>query len=79
MPHGIEVARTGSEGKACTQVTCLSPVALTTRTPNIRVLKQQGGLGAAHDVVIGKTGDVYNSRTGERLGSLTDPNLERAR
>jgi len=41
----------------------------------LHVLKQQGGLGAADDVVIGRTGDVYNAQTGERLGTLTDPNL----
>ncbi|MGH8991090.1 MAG: hypothetical protein ACRDZ7_06130, partial [Acidimicrobiia bacterium] len=45
----------------------------------LHVLKQQGGLGAADDVVIGKTGDVYNAQTGERLGTLTDPNLGRTR
>lgn len=38
-------------------------------------LKKDGGLGAADDVAIGRTGDVYNAQTGERLGSLTDKNL----
>ena len=27
------------------------------------------------DVAIGRTGDVYDARTGEYLGSLTDPGL----
>jgi hypothetical protein len=35
-------------------------------------IKQAAGLGAADDVVIGRTGDVYNAVTGEYLGSLTD-------
>ncbi len=38
-------------------------------------LKESGGLGAADDVAIGRTGDVYDARTGEYLGSLTDPGL----
>jgi hypothetical protein len=38
-------------------------------------LKGQAGLGPADDVVIGRTGDVYNAVTGERLGSLTDKSL----
>lgn len=38
-------------------------------------IKQQAGLGAADDVVIGRTGDVYNGKTGEFLGQLTDPSL----
>jgi hypothetical protein len=42
-------------------------------------LKENGGLGAADDVVIGKTGDVYNASTGERLGTLTDKALGRER
>ncbi len=42
-------------------------------------LKEGGGLGAADDVVIGKTGDVYNASTGERLGTLTDKALGRER
>lgn len=32
-------------------------------------------LRAADDVVIGKTGDVYNIKIGERLGSLTGETL----
>lgn len=38
-------------------------------------LKDAGGLGPADDVIIGRTGDVYNPITGERLGSLTDKSL----
>jgi phosphopentomutase len=38
-------------------------------------LKQAGGMGGADDVAIGRTGDVYNARTGEHLGSLTDKSL----
>ena len=41
----------------------------------LHVLKKQGGLRASDDVAIGRTGDVFNERTGERLGSLTDPHL----
>jgi hypothetical protein len=41
-------------------------------------LKEQGGLGPADDVTIGRTGDVYNAVTGERLGTLTDKSLRRA-
>jgi hypothetical protein len=35
-------------------------------------IKQRAGLTAADEVVIGRTGDVYNAVTGEHLGSLTD-------
>jgi hypothetical protein len=38
-------------------------------------LKKQGGLAPPDDVIIGRTGDVYNAITGERLGSLTDASL----
>jgi hypothetical protein len=34
-------------------------------------IKQGAGLGATDNVTIGRTGDVYNARTGERIGSLT--------
>ena len=37
-------------------------------------LKAAGGLGPADNLVFGRTGDVYDERTGEFLGSLTDPN-----
>jgi hypothetical protein len=36
-------------------------------------IKKAGSLGAADDVVIGRTGDVYDPRTGEWLGTLTQP------
>jgi hypothetical protein len=36
-------------------------------------IKKAGGVGASDDVVIGRTGDVYDARTEEWLGSLTDP------
>jgi len=38
-------------------------------------IKQQAGWGAADDVVIGRTGDVYNGKAGEFWGQLTDPSL----
>lgn len=38
-------------------------------------LKEEAGLGPADDVVIGRTGDVYNAITGARLGTLTDHTL----
>ncbi len=38
-------------------------------------MKEQANLGAADDVVMGRTGDVYNAKTGERIGSLTDKSL----
>jgi hypothetical protein len=41
----------------------------------LHTLKQSGGLGAADDVIIGRTGDVYDARTGDWLGTLTDPAL----
>jgi hypothetical protein len=47
----------------------ISPTVASERLHNI---KAAYGLGAADNVVIGRTGDVYNSQTGERLGSLTD-------
>ncbi len=46
-----------------------------TASHRLHKLKQQSGLGADDDVVIGRTGDVYNAVTGERLGSLTDSTL----
>ncbi|WP_029215371.1 RHS repeat-associated core domain-containing protein [Kallotenue papyrolyticum] len=42
-------------------------------------LKEQAGLAPDDDVVIGRTGDVYDERTGERIGSLTDPSLGKER
>ncbi len=36
-------------------------------------IKRRAGLGPTDDVAIGKTGDVYDERTGERIGSLTQP------
>jgi RHS repeat-associated protein len=36
-------------------------------------IKDKAGLGATDDVAIGKTGDVYDERTGEWIGSLTQP------
>lgn len=38
-------------------------------------IKEASGLGARDDVVIGRTGDVYDARTEEWLGSLTDKSL----
>jgi RHS repeat-associated protein len=34
-------------------------------------IKQAAGLGATDNVTVGRTGDVYNATTGERIGSLT--------
>jgi RHS repeat-associated protein len=36
-------------------------------------IKAAAGLGAADDVAIGRTGDVYNAANGEWIGSLTAP------
>ncbi len=47
----------------------------TVASNRLHKIKQQAGLGAADDVAIGRTGDVYNAATGERLGSLTDKTL----
>jgi hypothetical protein len=41
----------------------------------LHTLKHSGGLGAADDVIIGRTGDVYNAQTGDWLGTLTDAAL----
>lgn len=49
----------------------------TVASNRLHKIKQRAGLGAADEVVIGRTGDVYNARTGERLGSLTDNTLGR--
>lgn len=38
-------------------------------------IKEGARLGAADDVIIGRTGDVYDARTGEHLGFLTDRGL----
>jgi hypothetical protein len=46
-----------------------------TASNRLHKIKEQGGLGAADDVVIGRTGDVYDARTGEHIGSLTDSTL----
>lgn len=47
----------------------------TVASNRLHKLKEQGNLGPADAVVIGRTGDVYNAATGERLGTLTDPTL----
>lgn len=49
----------------------------TVASHRLHVLKTLGGMGPADDVVIGKTGDVYNAATGEHLGTLTDKSLGR--
>jgi hypothetical protein len=38
-------------------------------------IKARAQLSATDDVIIGRTGDVYNATTGEHLGSLTDKSL----
>jgi RHS repeat-associated protein len=43
-----------------------------TASERLHRIKAASGLGAADDVAIGRTGDVYNAATGERIGSLTD-------
>jgi hypothetical protein len=47
----------------------LDPNVVSKRLHN---LKEIGELGPADDLVIGRTGDVYNAATGEHLGRLTD-------
>jgi RHS repeat-associated protein len=44
----------------------------------LHVIKTKNGLGAADNVIFGKTGDVYHPVTGELLGSLTDKALGKA-
>ena len=34
-------------------------------------IKRSAGLGGADDVIFGRTGDVYNAKTGEHIGNLT--------
>jgi hypothetical protein len=46
-----------------------------TASHRLHVLKGAAGLRPDDDVVIGKTGDVYNEQTGARIGTLTDPAL----
>jgi RHS repeat-associated protein len=43
----------------------------TAASNRLHKLKKLGGLDPADDVAIGRTGDVYNAKTGEYLGSLT--------
>ena len=50
-------------------------VAPNVASNRLHKIKEQANLGAADDVVIGRTGDVYNAKTGERIGSLTDKSL----
>jgi hypothetical protein len=47
----------------------------TIASNRLHKIKAQAGLGATDEVVIGRTGDVYNALTRERLGSLTDETL----
>lgn len=42
-------------------------------------LKDLAGLAADDNVIIGRTGDVYNAVTGERLGTLTALSLGKER
>ena len=44
-----------------------------TASDRLHSIKARAGLGPIDNVVIGRTGDVYDEATGERLGSLTDP------
>lgn len=46
-----------------------------TASNRLHKIKDGAGLGAADDVVIGRTGDVYNATTGELIGHLTDKSL----
>ena len=34
-------------------------------------IKKSAGLGGADNVIFGRTGDVYNAKTGEHIGNLT--------
>jgi hypothetical protein len=36
-------------------------------------MKDGAGLGPTDDVVIGRTGDVYDASNGQRIGTLTQP------
>jgi len=36
-------------------------------------IKENSGLSPTDNVVIGRTGDVYDERTGEWIGTLTQP------
>lgn len=44
-----------------------------TATERLHRIKQRSGLGPTTNVVIGRTGDVYEEMSGEFLGSLTNP------
>jgi hypothetical protein len=44
-----------------------------TASDRLHSIKARAGLGPIDNVVIGRTGDVYEEFSGERVGSLTDP------
>ena len=46
-----------------------------TASNRLHKLKARGGLGPADNVTIGRTGDVYDAKTGRWLGTLTDKSL----
>ena len=47
----------------------------TIASHRLHKIKGNASLRPDDDVVIGRTGDVYNAKNGERIGSLTDPTL----
>jgi hypothetical protein len=66
---------TGPDGPARAFVHLEKYQGLNPETASVRLhkIKQKAQLGPADDVTIGRTGDVYNAATGDKLGSLTDP------
>jgi hypothetical protein len=48
-------------------------IAPETASNRLHRMKEAAGMGADDDVAIGRTGDVYDTRTNEWIGSLTDP------
>jgi hypothetical protein len=43
----------------------------TAASDRLHQIKKSAGLGGADNVIFGRTGDVYNARTGEHIGNLT--------
>ena len=43
----------------------------TVASERLHQIKQRVGMGAADDVIIGRTGDIYNAKTNEWIGTLT--------
>lgn len=47
----------------------------STASKRLHKIKDRAGLGGSDDVAIGRTGDVYNAKTGQHIGTLTDKAL----